>query len=82
MYVRVSVLPGSKKEKVLQEKGDSFIVHVKEKAEQNMANNRMKELIALHFCIRVADIRIIHGHHDRTKLLSLMGLEKKSDLAV
>ena len=51
MYVKVKVTPGSKKELFTKISDDHFEASVKEKAERNMANDRVRELVALHFGI-------------------------------
>ncbi|MFZ2832228.1 MAG: DUF167 domain-containing protein [Minisyncoccia bacterium] len=71
MYIRVRVGAGAKKESFEQVTEDSFFVSVKEPAENNCANRRVLEIIALHFGIQPKQIRIISGHHSPGKILSL-----------
>lgn len=71
MYIRVRVSAGAKKESFAQSAEDSFLVSVKEPAEQNLANRRVLELIAGHFGILSKQIRIISGHHSPGKILSI-----------
>jgi len=71
MYVKVAVIAGVKKEKFTQTKEDHFEIWVKEKAERNMANMRVLELIAGHFKIPLNKVRIINGHTHPHKLLVL-----------
>lgn len=71
MYIRVRVTAGAKKESFRKDSEDSFLISVKEPAEQNLANRRVLELIALHFGINAKQIRIISGHHAPGKILSL-----------
>ncbi|MBI5799008.1 MAG: DUF167 domain-containing protein [Candidatus Yonathbacteria bacterium] len=71
MYIRVRVSAGAKKESFAQSEKDSFWVSVKEHAEQNLANKRVLEIIALHFGISPKQIRIISGHHAPGKILSI-----------
>lgn len=78
MYVHVRVMANAKREEFIVKKNDSFVVRVKERAEQNMANTRVRELVALHFSVPVAAVRIVNGHHEPSKLLSVAGI----DLAV
>ena len=47
MYIRVKVSPSAKKEIFKQINEDHFEVSVKEKAERNLANNRVIELFEL-----------------------------------
>ncbi len=48
-----------------------FEVRVKPKAERNLANQRVLELIAKYFEINKKDISIINGHHHPIKLLKI-----------
>ena len=48
MYVKVMVTPSAKKEKVEEKNGELFI-SVKEPAQRNLANKRVRELVASHF---------------------------------
>ena len=68
-YIKVVVNTGAKKEKVEQKSKDHFNISVKEKAERNMANNRILELLAIFFKISQGKIRIVNGHHHPHKLL-------------
>lgn len=71
MYIKVRVAAGVKKEVFEAVSGDSFLVSVKEPAEQNMANRRVLELIGAHFRVPPRSIRIISGHHSPGKILSV-----------
>ncbi len=68
-YIHVKVLAGMKKESLKQKSEDHFEISVKEKAEQNMANKRVLEIVAEHFKIAKNKVRIINGHHSPSKLL-------------
>ena len=46
-------------------------VAVKEKAERNLANRRVIELVAKHLKVPAGKIRIISGHHSPSKMLSI-----------
>ncbi len=71
MYLRVEVLPGSRKEEVTEGKNGSLILKVKEPAEQNRANDRVRELVAERLMLPVGKVRILTGHHSRTKMLTI-----------
>lgn len=71
MYIRVKVTPGSKKETCVKISESEYVITVREKAERNMANNRVIERIAHEIHRDSKDVRIISGHHSRTKLLSV-----------
>ena len=70
MYLKVFVTPSAKNESI-EERGGALAVSVKEPAEGNRANTRVRELVAAHLGKRVADVRVISGHHTRGKMLSV-----------
>lgn len=69
MYIKAVVTAGAKKESIFQKSTDQFLISVKEKAEKNMANKKVIELLSLYFKIPKGKIRIINGHHHPHKLL-------------
>ncbi len=71
MYIRVRVSAKAKKESFKKLSEDTFLIAVKEPAEQNRANTRVIELVSEHFSINLKQVRIISGHHSPGKLLSL-----------
>ncbi len=71
MYVKVHVRAGVKKEELVVESHDHLLILVKEKAERNMANRRVIEMVAGHFSVTVKKVRIISGHHSPSKMLSV-----------
>jgi uncharacterized protein YggU (UPF0235/DUF167 family) len=71
MYIHVAVTPSARKEVFEQIKPDHFVVKVKERAQRNMANERVKTLIARHFKLPVGKVRIVSGHRSPSKLFSL-----------
>ena len=71
MFIKVSVKAGAKKESFEKISDSHFKIAVKEPAKQNLANIRIRALIATHFKTRLANVRIINGHHSPSKLLSV-----------
>ena len=71
MYVRARVVAGAKKEKVERVSADHFDIAVKEPAERNLANGRVRELIADAFGVSVSSVRIVSGHHSPSKIMSV-----------
>ena len=63
------MVAGAGKESFRKKSEDHFEVSVREKAERNMANTRLLELVAEHFKVPVNKVRIINGHHHPSKLL-------------
>ena len=71
MYIRVTVAAGAKKELLTKIGENMFTLSVREKAQRNMANNRVREVMALHFKVPLGKVRIINGHHSPVKLLAI-----------
>ena len=71
MYVRVRVTPGAKKERVLRQKPDEFDIAVREPATRNLANTRVRELIAAAFGVGAGAVRMVSGHRSPTKIISV-----------
>lgn len=72
MYIKVKILPGARKEQVNKVGKDDNIVYkidVKEKAEGNRANKRLLEIMKGLY--PKAEIRLISGHHSRSKIISI-----------
>jgi uncharacterized protein YggU (UPF0235/DUF167 family) len=69
MYIHAKVIAGAKRESFKQKSEDRFEISVREKAERNMANARVLELVAEHFSVPVSHVRIINGHKHPSKLL-------------
>ena len=69
MYIHVKVTAGAGKESFKKIKEDHFIMSVKEKAENNLANKRVLELVAECFKVSLNKVRIVNGHHHPSKLL-------------
>ena len=77
MYIKVKVLPNSKKEKFTQISSEQFEISVKEPTKMNLANQRVRELFAQYFGVKRNDIRIISGHRSPSKILSINNLPEK-----
>ena len=70
--VKVRVIASARKERFEKTGSDTFAVSVREEAAQNMANLRVRELMAAHFKVPVKAVRIISGHHGKSKLMSVI----------
>lgn len=70
MYLKVTVNAGAKKEK-LEKKKDELKISVKEPAQRNLANSRVRELLAKHFNIPISAVRLLNGHRSPNKLFSI-----------
>jgi len=71
MFIKVLVTPGARREKI-EEKGETFVVSVREPASGNNANKRVKEIIADRMGVPVSKVRILTGHHSRVKMISII----------
>ena len=72
MLIHVKIKPDSKEDKIVQKNETSFIVHVKEPAEENRANKKMVELMAEKFKVVKSKVRIVTGHHQPSKILDIL----------
>lgn len=71
MYIKVKVTPLSKRECIERISDDTFAVCVKEPPERNLANRRIVEVMAEELGVVVGKVRIISGHHSKSKILSV-----------
>jgi uncharacterized protein YggU (UPF0235/DUF167 family) len=71
MYIRAKVTPGAKKERVVRAKENEFHIQVKEPAAQNLANTRVREIVAKEMGVPTGKARIIAGHRSPTKVISI-----------
>ncbi len=71
MLVKVHVYPGSKEEEVSRVGQDALRVRVCQKPENNAANARVKELLALYFAVPVGKVRLIKGGHEPRKIFEI-----------
>jgi uncharacterized protein YggU (UPF0235/DUF167 family) len=71
MYIKVKVTPNARKESFEKIKEDSYKIVVREKAEMNMANRRVIEMLAENLNLPTNKIRLISGHHSPSKIFSI-----------
>jgi uncharacterized protein YggU (UPF0235/DUF167 family) len=69
MYLKVRVKAGQRKEEVITESADHFMISVKEPAERNQANKRIIEIIRGLFPGTI--VRIVNGHQSPSKLIAV-----------
>ncbi len=75
MYIKVRAVPNAKREQIKRVNDQTFELTIKEPAERNLANNRIKELLANEYKIKVNQVRLVSGHHSGSKIFDV-----KSDL--
>lgn len=71
MYVRAHVTAGAKKELVKKISETEFDICVREPAERNLANGRVRILIAAQCGVREKDVRMVSGHRSPTKVFTV-----------
>jgi uncharacterized protein YggU (UPF0235/DUF167 family) len=71
MLITVRVKTGAKQEIIRKISDDRFEISVREKPEHNLANQRIVALVAIEFSVPASKIRIVKGHHHRSKTLSI-----------
>lgn len=71
MYVRVEVRPGAKRESVMHLDAKTLSIAVKEPAERNLANMRVRELVAEEFSVPVGKVKMISGHRSPRKIFTI-----------
>ena len=71
MYVQVKVTTGAKREILERVSGTKYQISVREPAERNLANGRIRELIARDFRMTIGMVRIVSGHRSPNKILAI-----------
>ncbi|MCB9810847.1 MAG: DUF167 domain-containing protein [Candidatus Nomurabacteria bacterium] len=71
MYVKVRVTPKAKKETVEKTGELVYEMAVKAPAERNLANQRVRELLAENLGVSVKAVRIVSGHHSGNKIFDV-----------
>ncbi|MFA5773179.1 MAG: DUF167 domain-containing protein [Candidatus Paceibacterota bacterium] len=71
MYIKVKVQANAKKENIEKKSSDSYFISVKEKAERNLANKRICQIVASLFGVSIKSVRIVNGHQSPNKILSI-----------
>ena len=70
MFLKVFVTPGAKRERV-EEKGETLVISVREAAQGNQANARVRAIVATRLGVPLGKVRIFAGHRSRSKMLSI-----------
>lgn len=71
MYIRVRVTANARKERIVREDKDTFYICVKEPAERNMANARIRAILANELNVPATSVRLLTGHHSPSKMYSI-----------
>lgn len=71
MKIRVNVTPGSRRERVSVRAPDVLDMSVREEAERGEANERVRQLVALHYKVAIPAVRLVTGHKSPRKTFSV-----------
>jgi uncharacterized protein YggU (UPF0235/DUF167 family) len=71
MFIKVRTTPKAKKEKIEKVADDYYRMSVKEPAERNLANNRVRRLLATELKVPINQVRQISGHRSKSKVFSI-----------
>lgn len=75
MYIHVRVKAGEKRERVLSIDERHFAISVKEPAEGNQANLRLRAIVAREMGVAEGAVRMIKGHRSPSKIFDVKGRE-------
>ena len=71
MKIRVTVTPLSRRERIVMGKQGILEIAVRESAEQGAANERVRQLVALHYKVGIPAVRLVTGAHSPRKTYSV-----------
>jgi uncharacterized protein YggU (UPF0235/DUF167 family) len=71
MYVKVEVVPKSRKETVTHLSPNKLKITVREPAQQNLANRRIQQILSTEFGVSVAQVKLLTGHRSSGKMYSI-----------
>lgn len=72
MYVKVYAKPDCRKEKIKKESSTVYRIEVKEPAERNLANERLREILAGQFGVGKGAVKLVTGHRSPQKLFAVV----------
>ena len=71
MYIHVQAVPGSRRERVTKIDEAKFYIEVREPRERNLANKRIREILAKEFGVALTQVRMLTGHRSSSKMYSV-----------
>jgi len=74
MKINVTVKPGSKVEKIIQE-GDTLTLYTHAQAHDGEANEAVVKILARYFSISKGCITIVSGGKSKRKIVEIIGVE-------
>lgn len=72
MRIKVRVTAGARREVVMEVSDHELAISVKEEAENNAANDRVRDILAERLQVRRSAIRFISGMRGRTKIFEVV----------
>ena len=72
MYIKVYVTPGSRKEVIEKESPTIYRIKVREPKERNLANVRLRQILASEFNTDVGQVKLVSGHRSPTKVFDVL----------
>lgn len=70
-HIKVTVFPGSSKNRITQTKNGTFVASLKALPAHNQANNLLTQLLSDFLQIPTQQLKIISGHHSRHKRIEI-----------
>lgn len=71
MYLKVRARVKAGDEKIICKSDDHYEIWVKEPAERNLANIRIRQILAQELKVPEGTVRLISGHHSPSKIFSI-----------
>lgn len=72
MYIKVTVYTDRKTDTIRKVGEQRFEILTRQPAERNLANERVRELVADMYGVTTANVRIVSGHHHPKKLIEVI----------
>ncbi len=71
MYLKILATPGARKELVEEVASDTWRVSVRQPPSRNLANIRIRQIVAERLGVPFTQVRILTGHRGRSKIISV-----------
>jgi uncharacterized protein YggU (UPF0235/DUF167 family) len=71
VYIKVIAEAGAKREQVTRVSAERYTIQVREPAERNMANTRIRTLLARELGVAEGLVRLVAGHRSPHKIFSV-----------
>ncbi len=72
MEIRVKIIPGSRKDHIEESSDGRLIVSVRAPRKEGKANDRLRELLAIHFDVPLTRVHILKGHASSSKTVRII----------